>query len=112
MKTKLKTMFVAGWLAVLVCPGWAAVAQGAEKTWNAEVGDYFTPAAWQPAGVPGADDDVIIAKGTVILPESATVRSLTLSGTLFLSDADILKTIDAETPPPQPPKEKEPHDTK
>ena len=33
-------------------------------------------------------------------------------GTLFLSDADILKTIEAETPPPQPPKEKAPHDTK
>ncbi len=42
MKT-LKTMFVAGWLAVLVCPGWAAAAPGAEKTWNAEAGDYFTP---------------------------------------------------------------------
>ena len=33
-------------------------------------------------------------------------------GTLFLSEADILKTIEAETPPPQPPKEKAPHDTK
>ena len=75
-------------LVVLVFPGWAAVAQGAEKTWNVEAGDYFTPAAWQPAGVPGADDDVIIAKGTVTLPESATVRSLTLSGTLILANGD------------------------
>jgi len=33
-------------------------------------------------------------------------------GTLFLSDADIIKTIEAETPPPQPPKEKAPQDTK
>lgn len=75
-------------LAVLVLLGWAAVAQGAEKTWNAEAGDYFTPTAWQPAGVPGADDDVIIAQGTVTLPESATVRSLTLSGTLILANGD------------------------
>ena len=75
-------------LAVLVFPGWAAVAQGAEKTWNAEAGDYFTPTAWQPAGVPSAEDDVIIAKGTVTLPESATVRSLTLSGTLILANGD------------------------
>jgi hypothetical protein len=75
-------------LAVLVFPGWVAVAQGAEKTWNAEAGDYFTPTAWQPAGVPSADDDVIIAKGTVTLPESATVKSLTLSGTLILANGD------------------------
>jgi hypothetical protein len=75
-------------LAVLVFLGWAAVAQGAEKTWNADAGDYFTPIAWQPAGVPSADDDVIIAKGTVTLPESATVKSLTLSGTLIFANGD------------------------
>jgi outer membrane protein assembly factor BamB len=34
MKT-LKTMFIAGWLAVLVCPGWAAAAPGAEGKMNA-----------------------------------------------------------------------------
>jgi len=34
MKT-LKTMFVAGWLAVLVCPGWAAAAPGAGGKMNA-----------------------------------------------------------------------------
>ena len=55
-------------LAVLVFLGWAAVAQGAGKTWNADAGDYFTPTAWQPAGVPNAKDDVIIAQGTVTLP--------------------------------------------
>ena len=82
-------------LAVLVLLDWAAVAQGAEKTWNADAGDYFTPTAWQPAGVPGADDDVIIAKGTVTLPESATVRSLTLSGTLILANGDT--TLKADT---------------
>jgi len=82
-------------LAVLVLLGWAAVAQGAEKTWNADAGDYFTPIAWQPAGVPSADDDVIIAKGTVTLPESATVRSLTLSGTLIFANKDT--TLKADT---------------
>jgi len=34
-------------LAVLVFLGWAAVAQGAEKTWNADAGDYFTPAPFR-----------------------------------------------------------------
>jgi hypothetical protein len=82
-------------LAVLVLLGWAAVAQGAEKTWNADAGDYFTPTAWQPAGVPSAEDDVIIAKGTVTLPESATVKSLTLSGTLILANGDT--TLKADT---------------
>ena len=82
-------------LAVLVFLGWAAVAPGAEKTWNVEAGDYFTPTAWQPAGVPNAEDDVIIAQGTVTLPESATVRSLTLSGTLILANGDT--TLKADT---------------
>ena len=58
-----------------------AAVRAAERTYTgADGGDWATAANWAPAGVPGADDKVVITNGWVSLAQSATIASLSLSG--------------------------------
>jgi hypothetical protein len=60
---------------------WVACAMGADfaaaqtnRTWNGSAGsDWFTPANWTPAGVPGANDTVNFTNGTINLTAPVTI---------------------------------------
>ena len=69
----------------------AAVSQGATKTYvgpagQNQRGEFDNPANWNPAGVPGEDDDVVISKnggnyGSIVsITSNVKVASLTLAG--------------------------------
>ena len=53
------------------------------RTWIGKAstrGEWYDPAKWSPAGVPGPDDDVIINQGTVDATNCLVVGSLTIGG--------------------------------
>ncbi|MFN3406039.1 MAG: T9SS type A sorting domain-containing protein [Cytophagaceae bacterium] len=57
-------------------------------------GAWNNAATWTPAGVPGANDDVIIAAGhTVTVPANANCRLLTVNGTLNMTGTGITMAI-------------------
>ena len=51
------------------------------RTWKAKAkGDWLDASKWEPAGIPGADDAVVIGSGEVTCTNAVTVGSVALSG--------------------------------
>lgn len=63
----------------------------AQKTFNVISGDWSVAANWTPAGAPSANDEVIIPSGkTVNININATAKSVSVSGILKMSNAQML----------------------
>ena len=51
------------------------------KTWIGPSGGYFSNAAnWDPSGVPGSTNDVIIPTGSNVILDGATIKSFDIQG--------------------------------
>lgn len=57
------------------------VAAATLRTWkDGAVGDWKTAANWEPEGIPGADDALVVASGAVTFSNALSASSLTVSG--------------------------------
>ena len=57
------------------------VAPEMTRTWKANAsGDWKTESNWEPAGIPGAGDELIVTSGTVTFSNALTAASLAVSG--------------------------------
>ena len=62
------------------CKNWFSGADATVKTWIGEKGDFTDAAKWDPEGVPGETNRVVVTSGTVTISTNVTVRGLTVGG--------------------------------
>lgn len=92
MKNKSKVWVCCG---VALCAVIFGNTARAAKTWNTTTGNWLEDAKWTPSGAPGVSDDVVITNvgANVLLTNSASIQSLTLSRTLVFSNWDTTLTV-------------------
>ncbi|GGC60868.1 Hint domain-containing protein [Chelatococcus reniformis] len=67
----------------------------AQKTWIGGDGNWHVAANWQPAGVPGYNDDVVIDSGNPVATSGVAIESLTVgaSATLVVASMNVFNGV-------------------